>query len=218
MPFDVVTNNLGLLASGLVLTVFISVASIVAGLVVGIGIAAARLSRLWPVRSLASFYVEVIRNTPVLVQMLLLYLGLPEFGIRLSPLVSVLIALSVNNGAYLGEIIRGGLQSVPKGQLEAAAAIGLGGRTTFIEIMLPQAVRGIYPALTNQFVLTILASSIGSIVGAPELTQQVLFIDSRTFRTVELLAFLTVAYALLTFTLIRLSRLINVRLDRAFLR
>src|SRR6185369_6427528 len=100
MPFDVVTNNLGLLTSGLLLTIFISVVSIVSGLVLGVGVAAARLSRSAPLRFVASVYVEIIRNTPVLVQMLLLYLGLPEFGIRLEPLVAVLIALAVNNGAY----------------------------------------------------------------------------------------------------------------------
>jgi polar amino acid transport system permease protein len=150
--------------------------------------------------------------------MLLLYLGLPEFGIRLDPLTAVLIALAVNNGAYLGEIIRGGLQGVPKGQLEAASAIGLPQRTTFSEILLPQALRSIYPALVNQFILTILASSIASIIGAAELTQQVLFIDSRSFRTIELLAFLTAAYALLTFTLARVARLINARMDRAYAR
>ena len=149
---------------------------------------------------------------------LLIYLGLPEFQIRLSPLESILIALSVNNGAYLGEIIRGGLQSVPKGQLEAAASIGLGRRATLQEIMVPQALRSIIPALTNQFILAILASSLGSIIGTPELTQQVLFIDSRFYRTIELLTFLTLAYALLTQVVARLSRMLLRRVDRAYAR
>lgn len=216
MPFDVVYNNIGLLASGLSLTVLISVAAILAGLLLGVVVAVARMSSLVLIRFLAGIYVEVIRNTPALVQMLLLYLGLPEFGIRLSPLTSIVIALSVNNGAYLGEIIRGGLQSVPRGQLEAAAAIGLPRHTTFSEVLLPQAVRAIYPALTNQFILTVLGSSFGSILGVPEFTQQVLFINSRSFRTIELLIFLAAGYALLTLAVSRVARSINTRLDRAF--
>jgi len=218
MPFDVVTRNFDLLASGFLLTIAVSVASIMTGLVLGLVTAVARLSTIRPVWLVATAYVELIRNTPILVQLLLLYLGLPEFGVRLSPLEAIVIALSVNNGAYLAEIIRGGLQAVAKGQQEAAAAIGLSRRTTFVEILLPQAFRSIFPALTNQFILTVLATSIGSIIGTPELTQQVLFVDSRTFRTIELLAFLTVAYAVLTFVVVRLSQLVTRRLDRAFVR
>ena len=217
MPFNVVYNNVGLLASGIVLTVLISVASILAGMLIGVAVAVARMSPSRALRSVAAVYVEVIRNTPVLVQIFLLYLGLPEFGLRPSPLAAVVIALAVNNGAYLGEIIRGGLQAVPRGQLEAAAAIGLPRRTTFFEILLPQALRTIFPALTNQFILTVLASSIGSIVGAPELTQQVQFLDSRSFRTIELLIFLAAAYAVMTSAVSRVSRSINARLDKAFL-
>ena len=217
MPFNVVYNNVGLLASGLALTVLISVASILAGMLIGVAVAIARMSTSRALRSVAGAYVEVIRNTPVLVQIFLLYLGLPEFGLRPSPLAAVVIALAVNNGAYLGEIIRGGLQAVPRGQLEAAAAIGLPRRTTFFEILLPQALRTIFPALTNQFILTVLASSIGSIVGAPELTQQVHCAKSRSFRTIELLIFLAAAYAVMTYAVSRVSRLINARLDKAFL-
>jgi polar amino acid transport system permease protein len=186
--------------------------------VLGLLTAIARLSALPPLRAIAAVYVELIRNTPVLVQLLLLYLGLPEFGVRLSPLEAIVITLIVNNGAYLGEIIRGGLQSVARGQLEAAAAIGLGRRATFVDVLLPQALRSTFPAITNQFILTILATSIGSIIGTPELTQQVLFVDSRTFRTIELLIFLTAAYAALTFAIARLSQLVVRRLERAYLR
>ena len=218
MPFDVVTRNIELLASGVLLTIGISIGSILAGFVLGLVTAIARLCGLPPVRAIAAVYVELIRNTPVLVQLLLLYLGLPEFGIRLSPLEAIVIALTVNNGAYLGEIVRGGLQSVARGQLEAAAAIGLGRRATFVEVLLPQALRSTFPAITNQFILTILATSIGSIIGTPELTQQVLFVDSRTFRTIELLIFLTAAYAALTFVIARLSQLVVRRLERAYLR
>ena len=217
MPFDVVTRNLDLLASGIGLTILLSVASITAGMVLGIAVAASRMSRLAIPRLIATTYVEIVRNTPVLVQLLLLYFGLPELGVRLSAVQATVVALSFNNGAYLGEIIRGGLQSVSRGQIEAAAAIGLSQRTTFFQILLPLGLRSVVPALTNQFILTILATSIASVVGTPELTKQVLFIDSRAFRTIELLIFLTAAYAVITLSVSLISRWFSGRLDRAFL-
>ena len=218
MPFDVVTRNLDILASGIILTIVISVVSIAAGLALGVVVAASRLSRRPLPRLIATIYVEVIRNTPVLVQLFLLYFGLPELGVRLSAVEAAAIALSLNNGAYLGEIVRGGLQSVPRGQIEAAAAIGLSQRTAFIEILLPLGLRGVVPAITNQFILTILATSIASVIGTPELTEQVLFVDSRAFRTIELLIFLTAAYAVMTLSVSAISSRVNRHLDRAFAR
>jgi polar amino acid transport system permease protein len=205
-----------LIASGILLTLEIAVAAIALGLVLGLVTAIARTSSVTPLRWLASTYVEVIRNTPALVQLLLIFLGLAEFRLRIAAIPAVMLALGINNGAYLSEIIRGGLQSVHRGQLEAAAALGLPGGVTFREIVLPQGLRSIYPSLGNQFIQTVLASSIGSIIGAPELTQQINFIDSRSFRTIELLAFLTLAYAVLTLLLASLVRLFGRRLDRAY--
>lgn len=216
MHFEVVTNNWPLIAAGLLLTLEIAIAAIVIGLVLGVFVSVARVSPAAPLRWLSTAYVEVIRNTPVLVQLLLIYLGLAEFRLRVAAIPAVILALGINNGAYLSEIIRGGLQSVHKGQLEAAAALGLPGGLTFREIVLPQGLRSIYPSLGNQFIQTVLASAIGSIIGAPELTQQINFIDSRSFRTIELLAFLMIAYAILTLVLAVLVRLFGRRLDRAY--
>jgi polar amino acid transport system permease protein len=213
---EVIAANWQLIASGLVLTLEIASAAILIGLVLGLLTAIARMSRVGPLVWLASGYVEVIRNTPVLVQLLLIFLGLAEFRVRVAAIPAVMLALGINNGAYLSEIIRGGLQSVHRGQLEAAAALGLPTSTTFREIILPQALRAIYPSLGNQFIQTVLASSIGSIIGAPELTQQISFIDSRTFRTIELLAFLALAYAVLTLALSVLVRVLGRRLERAY--
>ena len=205
-----------LIASGVLLTLEIAVAAIVLGTLLGLLAAVARTSRSAPLRWLATGYVELLRNTPVLVQLLLIYLGLSEFQVRIAAVPAVILALGLNNGAYLSEIIRGGLQSVHRGQLEAAAALGLPAAVTFREVVLPQALRAIYPALGNQFIQTILASSIGSIIGAPELTQQISFIDTRTFRTIQLLAFLTLAYATLTLLMSALVRAFGRRLERAY--
>jgi His/Glu/Gln/Arg/opine family amino acid ABC transporter permease subunit len=218
MPFDVVTRNLDFLLAGIVLTIVVSVASIALGLVIGIVVAAARLSRLRIINLISTVYVELIRNTPLLVQLFILYFGLPELGIRPTAIQAAVIALSVNNGAYLSEIIRGGLQSVPRGQVEAAAAIGLSQRTAYREVLLPLGLRSVVPAITNQFILTILGTSVVSVIGVPELTNQILFIDSRVFRTVELLIFLTLAYAVMTFTVSAVASRVNRRLDRAYAR
>jgi len=218
MPFDAVTRNLDFILAGIVLTIAISVASIAFGLVIGIVVAAARLSRIRIINLISTAYVELIRNTPLLVQLFILYFGLPELGIRPTAIQAAIIALSVNNGAYLSEIIRGGLQSVPRGQVEAAAAIGLSQRTAYIEVLLPLGLRSVVPAITNQFILTILGTSVVSVIGVPELTNQILFIDSRVFRTVELLIFLTLAYAVMTFTVSAVASRVNRRLDRAYAR
>ena len=205
-----------LIVSGIVLTLQISFVAIIIGMVLGLLIALARVSGPRPLAMFASGYVEVMRNTPVLVQLLVIYLGVAEFRLRIAAIPALMIALSLNNAAYLSEIIRGGFQSVQNGQLEAAAALGLPPSVTFPEIVVPQALRSVYPAIGNQFIQVVLASSIGTVIGAPELTQQISFIDSRTFRTIELLAFLTIAYAVLTLTLSLLIRALGARLERAY--
>jgi His/Glu/Gln/Arg/opine family amino acid ABC transporter permease subunit len=110
--FEVVTNNWQLIATGVVLTLEIAMAAIAIGLVLGLLVAIARVSPVAPLRWTSTAYVEVIRNTPVLVQLLLIYLGLAEFRLRVAAIPAVILALGINNGAYLSEIIRGGLQSV----------------------------------------------------------------------------------------------------------
>ena len=216
MRLEVIVANWPLIASGIVLTLEIAAAAIVIGLLLGLLVAVARMSGPRPVAMLATGYVELMRNTPVLVQLLLIFLGLAEFRLRIAAVPAVIIALGINNAAYISEIIRGGLQSVHKGQFEAAAALGLPPSWTLRDIILPQALRAVYPALGNQFIQTVLASSIGSVIGAPELTQQINFVDSRTFRTIELLAFLTLAYAVLTLVLSGAVRVLGWRLERAY--
>jgi len=213
---EVIAANWQLIASGIALTLQISFVAIIIGLVLGLLIAIARVSGPRPLAAFATGYVEVMRNTPVLVQLLLIFLGLAEFRLRVAAVPAVMLALGLNNAAYLSEIIRGGFQSVHKGQLEAAAALGLSPTVTFPEIVIPQALRAVYPAMGNQFIQVVLASSIGTVIGAPELTQQISFIDSRTFRTVELLLFLTLAYAVLTLLLSMLVRILGARLERAY--
>ena len=213
---DVVLDNLELFAGGLALTLFVSVSASLGGSAVGLLAALGRMAPAAPLRWLATGYIELIRNTPGLVQIFLVYLGLPRLGIRFSPLGSLVIALTINNGAYIAEIVRGGLQAVPRGQLDAAASIGLSRRLTLREVVLPQTLHAIHPALANQFIQTVLASSIGTVVGVEELTQVALFVESRTYRTVEILAALTIVYVAVTYVLAVLMRWLGARLDRGY--
>jgi len=212
----VVLDNLGVFASGLALTLLVAGSASFGGSVVGLLTALSRMAAAAPVRWLALTYIEVIRNTPGLVQLFLVYLGLPNLGIRFSPLGALIVALTVNNGAYVAEIIRGGLQAIPKGQLDAAAALGLPRRVALAEVILPQTLRAIHPALANQFIQTVLASSIGTVVGVEELTQVALILESRTYQTVEILVALTLIYVAVTAILAALMRRLGHRLDRGY--
>jgi polar amino acid transport system permease protein len=216
MNLDVIWKNASYFLWGITVTVEVSIFAIVVGLIIAVITAVARLGGLVPLRWLFASYVEFFRNTPLLVQILVLFLGPSELGFRLDGVQSLAVCLALNTGAYLSEIIRGGLQSVPKGQTEAAASLGLGNARTFIEIVLPQAIRTIYPAMSNQFIAVVLSSSLGAVIGAPELTNQVLTVNAQTYRTIELLIFLTAAYALISYVTVRATRLLGHRLERAY--
>ena len=216
MHLNAITNNLPMFAAGLVITIEVSIFAIVVGLIIATITAAARLGRILPLRWAFAVYVEIFRNTPLLVQILLLFLGPSELGFRLDGVQTLAVCLALNMGAYLSEIVRGGLQSVPRGQLEAAAAIGLAPSRTFFEIVLPQALRTIYPSLSNQFISAILSSSLGAVIGAGELTTQVLEVNSQTYRTIELLAFLALTYAVVSYLVAAGTRAFGRRLERAY--
>jgi polar amino acid transport system permease protein len=216
MNLDVIWKNAEYFAWGITVTIEVSLFAIVVGLVLAIITAVARLGGIAPLRWLFASYVEFFRNTPLLVQILVLFLGPAQLGFRLDGVQSLAVCLALNTGAYLSEIIRGGLQAVPKGQTEAAASLGLGKARTFLEIVLPQAIRTVYPAMSNQFIAVVLSSSLGAIIGAPELTNQVLTVNAQTYRTIELLLFLAIAYALMSYVTVRATRLLGHRLERAY--
>jgi polar amino acid transport system permease protein len=213
---DLLVTHLGAFAGGLEATLLIAFSAMTGGALLGILTATLRLSHVGPLRALSLSYIELIRNTPGLVQLLLVYLGLAQFGIRFSPLEATIFALTVNNGAYLAEIFRAGLQSVSKGQLEAAAAIGLPRSTTLIDVVLPQALLAIYPALTNQFIQTVLFSSVGALIGAVELTQVALILNTQTYRTIEILTDLTLIYVMLSAVIATSSHWLGIRLERRY--
>ncbi|PWC37408.1 amino acid ABC transporter permease [Azospirillum sp. TSO35-2] len=195
--FDAVFASWDYLLTGAWLTVKLSFGAMAIGMVVAILCALGKTSGPKPVRWLINAYIEVIRNTPFLVQIFLIFFGLPTIGLRLSPDVAALIAMVVNVGAYATEIIRAGIESIHKGQIEAGLALGLRPLQVFRYVVLKPALRTVYPALTSQFILLMLSSSVVSAISADELTSVANNIQSQTFRSFEIYIVVTGIYLVL---------------------
>ncbi|EAO7496397.1 amino acid ABC transporter permease [Brevibacillus invocatus] len=169
LDFSLVSDFIGFLLEASVVTIELSLLAIVLGLILGLIAALMKISNIKPLMWLADFYIWVIRGTPILVQIFLVYYGLPQVGIELGAFSSSVIALGVNAGAYIAEIYRGGIMSVPKGQTEAAESLGMTYTTIMRRIVLPQAFRVSIPALGNQAISMLKDSSIASLVTVSEL-------------------------------------------------
>ena len=147
----------------------------------------------------------------LLLQLYLIYFALPSVGVNFDPITAGILALSVNNSAYLAEIYRAGFEAIPRGQIEAADALGLSRRTTFFHVRLVPALRNVLPSLTNQVILLFLASSIASIVAVPELMHVMMGITTSTFRTIETFVVGGLLYFLVAFLIAGASRLLETR-------
>ncbi|MDF3337996.1 amino acid ABC transporter permease [Mycolicibacterium septicum] len=199
------------LFKGLAVSIGVSVVAAVAGGAFGILLYIGRTSRVSIVRVASSTYIEVIRNTPLLLQLYLAYFALPQAGVNLDPVAAGILALSINNAAYMAEIYRAGFQSVPAGLREAGAALGLSPRDTFWQVLFPPAMRNVLPAITNQTILLFLASSITSVVSLPDLMHVMMGITSTTFRTIEAFTVGGLLYFAVAFLIAGLSRLVETR-------
>jgi len=184
--------------NGAWLTIQLTVLSIALGFVVGTLCAVARVYGGRVLRLLVGFYVELIRNTPLLVQIFIVYFGLSSLGLKLSAETSAVIALVVNMGAYTTEIMRAGIQSIHHTQFEAADCLGLTRVQTILHVVLLPAIERVYPALSSQFVLLMLASSITSQISAEELTAVANNVQSDTYRSFEVYIIVAVVYLALS--------------------
>jgi len=176
------------------LTIRLSCTAMVLGLIVSIVCAWGKTSGPAPLRWVINAYIEIIRNTPFLVQIFFIFFGLPSLGLRLSPNGAALLALVVNFGAYGTEIIRAGIESVQKGQIEAGTALGLSKLQTFRYIVLKPALRTVYPALTSQFIYLMLTSSVVSAISADDLAAAGNNLQSATFASFEVYIVITLMY------------------------
>lgn len=171
--------------NGAWLTLKMTAVAVVVGVAVGTLVAFAKRSKVQPLAGICSAYIEVVRNTPFLVQIFLLYFGLASLGIRMPTFVAAVLAMIINIAAYAAEIIRAGLESVPKGQIEAAECLGLSKWRIGWHVMLQPSIEKVYPALTSQFLLMMQASAMASQISAEELTAIANTVQSDTFRSLE---------------------------------
>ncbi|MEL6231117.1 MAG: amino acid ABC transporter permease [Cyanobacteria bacterium J06627_3] len=210
--FQVIWENWDLLLTGVGLTLQLSALAIVLGLLVGIVGALCRTSGNRYFSLLAAAYVEAIRNTPFLVQLLFIFFGISSLGPRLGSIQAALLALTINFGAYATEIIRAGIQSIDHSQVEAGMSLGLNRGQVFRLVVLKPAIANIYPALTSQMVLLLLLSSVVSQISAKELTFMGNFLRSRTFRDFEIYFALALIYVSLALSFKLLAQLCHRRL------
>jgi len=160
-----------------------------------------KTSQFRQLRWIVSIYVEVIRNTPLLVQLFIVFFGLPSLGIKLGSMQTALITLSINLGAYTTEIIRAGVEAIPKSQTEAGLSLGMSRIDVFRYVVLFPALKVIYPALASQFVLLLIATSIVSQIAVSELFHVGAFIESRIFRSLEVYLVITAIYLVMALSL-----------------
>lgn len=197
--FGALVDYVPAIIDGLWLTLLLSFVGIAGGFFVGLAGAIASISGSWPLRFLVRCYVEAVRNTPLLVQIFVIFFGLPSIGVRLSPVTSVFIALVVNNGGYITEILRAGIQSTHKSQVEAAVSLGLTFPQTLRYVVLPPALERVYPPVVSQSVLLMLSTSLVSAIGVEDLTGAAMIASSETFRTMEVYLVISVAYIALNY-------------------
>ncbi|MGO4571118.1 amino acid ABC transporter permease [Microvirga sp. 2TAF3] len=198
LDFSVVLERWPMFFDGAVLTIQLALLSTVLGFTIGTLCAVGRRSSIGWVVKACSIYVEAIRNTPLLVQIFLVYFGLSSLGLSLSAFTVAVIALVINVGAYTTEIMRAGFDSIPKGQIEAGECLGLSRWQIYWHVILLPAVERVYPALTSQFVLLMLASSVCSQISAEELTAVANYVQSDTYRAFETYILVAAAYIILS--------------------
>jgi polar amino acid transport system permease protein len=209
--FTPVIEDLPALLLGCLGTLWLSLAGMALAIVIGIGGVILRDSSLKFFRWLVIAFVEVIRNTPFLVQIYFIFFALPLAGIRLDPTPTAVIALGINGGAYAIEIIRGGVQSISKGQVQAGLALGLHKHVVFRLIVLKPALRAVFPSLASQFVLLALTTSIASAVSAYELTSVAKRIESDSFRSFEVYSIVTLMYLAISWIVMNIFNFISSR-------
>lgn len=190
-----------MLVHGLGWTVGLTAVSATVGVLLGIACAWARVYGNMPLRAGVGAYVELIRNTPFIVQLFFIFFGLPAAGFKLSPEVASVLAMVINLGAYAAEIIRAGIQATPKGQIEAAQSLALSPLQTFTRVVLPPALKKVWPSLTSQIIIVMLGSAVCGQISTPELSYAANLIQSRNFRAFEAFIVATLMYLALSIAL-----------------
>ena len=204
LDFSILLQQWLFLLTGVAWTLALTALSMLFGLLLGIGCAWARASGPFWLRTVTGTYVELIRNTPFIVQLFFLFFGLPSAGVRLSPEVASVLAMVLNLGAYAAEIIRAGVQATPPGQIEAAQSLALNRVQIFTRVVLPPSLKRVWPALVSQIIIVMLGSAVCGQISTEELSYAANVISAASFRTFESYIVVTLIYLLLAISLRRL--------------
>lgn len=197
--WSLIVDNLPLLLQGALVTIKITAFSVAAGFIIGMLASIANLSSFKPLRWLVRIYVDVVRGTPMLVQIFLIYFALPQIiGQRIDPFIAAVTACSLNSGAYMSEIFRAGIQSINKGQMEAGLSLGLSWAQTMRYIVMPQALKAIIPPLGNEFIAMLKDSSLVSVIGFEELMRRGQLIIAKTYASAEIWTAVAIIYLVMT--------------------
>lgn len=203
--FDLVVNSFPLLLVGAGVTIKITALSVALGVVIGLFVGIARISRIKILRVLAAIYVDFFRGTPLLVQIFLVYFALPVItGQRVDPFVAAIGSCGINSGAYVAEIFRAGIQSIDKGQMEAGRSLGMTWVQTMRYIIVPQAFKRVIPPLGNEFIALLKDSSLVSVIGFEELTRSGQLIIAETYGSLEIWSAVAIIYLVMTLTITRI--------------
>lgn len=212
MDFGFLNKYLNFFIEGAKYTLIIAILTVLLGTILGLILSLMKISKNKVLNGIASVYIEFVRGTPVLVQLYIVYYGIPSLGIEIPDLLAGVITLSLNSGAYVAEIIRAGINAVDKGQTEAARSLGMSSFLTMRYIIIPQAFKNILPALGNEFITIIKESSIVSIIGIGELMYKSDTVKGLTGQPFEPLIVAAIMYFIMTFTLSKVLGLMERRL------
>ena len=213
--WDVVLTGFDFLMTGLQMTLLLSAVTLVLASLFGLVIALMNLSRFWAARAVAIGWGELIRNTPILVQLLWVYYVLPiVFDVGIDAVTACIIGLTIYSSAFIAEAYRAGIQAVPRGHREAAQVLGLTPAQSFRRIVLPQAIRLILPPLAANFVQLIKYSSLGAVISVGEITRRGMELSSSTFRPLEIFTFIAVVYFFICWPLSMSIRAWELRMAR----
>jgi len=210
---EILKESLPFLLKGAFMTIELTTFAVVIGIILGTILGLARVSQNKTFNGIAKAYIEFFRGTPLLVQLFLLYFGLPNLGIDISAYLAAILGLGLNSGAYVGEVVRSGINSIDKGQMEAARSVGMSYPQAMQYVILPQAIKRVIPPLGNEFIALLKDSSLVSVIAVKDLTRQGRLIISRTYESFLIFAAVAVLYFVMTFIMTRLVNYAERRLS-----
>lgn len=208
-------NNAPFILEGISVTLKYSIISVFFGLIIGIHLALAKVSKYWILRNFANLYTSVFRGTPLLIQLSIVYFGLPTIiGIKLSMFSAGIMAFSLNSGAYISEIIRAGINSVDKGQIEAGKALGVPSFLIMKDIVLPQAIKNIFPSLINELINMIKESALISIIGEMDIMRRAGLVAAQTYNYFTSMLIAAFCYYCLVLIISKLAKILEHRFSK----